>query len=395
MRAALAARRRAGLLRVPRAATAVRPARWRGDARWLVNFASNDYLGLAGDRRLATAAAAAAGRFGWGAGASRLVTGTTAIHAALEADVAAWLGTERALVFPNGFMANLAVLSTAASRGDVLFSDAANHASLIDGCRAARCDVVVYPHADADALDALLARDRRRRGIRWIVTDTVFSVDGDAAPLAALADVARRRGAALYLDEAHAVGVLGPEGRGLAAAAGVAPAADLRMGTFSKALGGYGAFVAGPRTAIDFLYNAARPFVYTTALPAAVCAADRAGLSLARRADGRRRRLLALAARARAGLSRRGWDVGPGAAHIVPVRVGSPRRLEAIARRLEVHGVRVGAFRPPTVPDGVSRFRVSLSAAHADADVERLLDAFGEAAGPAARRFLPPFVGGA
>lgn len=375
---ALSERRRAGLLRIPRRVDAARPARLLQGGRWRRDFASNDYLGLARDPRVARAAASAVRRFGWGAGASRLITGTTSAHRALEEEVAAWQGSPKALVFSNGFMANLSVLSTLAA-GETVFSDAANHASLIDACRLARCRVTVYPHRDAGALELLLKRHRRRsRRPCWIVTDAVFSVDGDAAPLAEIVALARRHGARLYLDEAHAVGILGAEGKGLAHAAGVAGSVDVRMGTFSKAIGSYGAFVAAPAPVVDLLYNAARPFVFTTALPAAHCAATEAALALARREEWRRTRLHANARRIRDGLRARGWDVGGADTPIVPVRVGTPRALARIGHRLERAGVWVGALRPPTVPPGACAFRVSVSAAHTRTDIDRLLAAFSE-----------------
>ncbi len=375
---ALAGLRRAGLLRVPRPVDAARPGRVLEGGRWRIDFASNDYLGLARDPRLFRASAAAARRFGWGAGASRLITGTTREHQALEREVADWQGAPAALVLSSGFAANLSVL-TALARGATVFSDAANHASLIDACRLARCRVVVWPHADMDALGALLARFRRgnRKGACWIVTDSVFSVDGDMAPLADLTRLAGRHGARLYVDEAHAVGVLGHEGRGLAHAAGVAELVEVRMGTFSKAAGSYGAFVVGKRPVIDLLYNTARPFVFTTAIPAPLCAATREALRILRREEWRRARLAENAARVREGLRARGWDVPDGPTPVVPVRVGTPRALARVGRRLERAGIRVGALRPPTVPAGACTFRVSVSAAHGTKEIDLLLEAFG------------------
>lgn len=379
---ALAGLRRTDLLRVPRRVDSARPGRVLEGGRWWIDFASNDYLGLARDPRVFRAAAATARRFGWGSGASRLITGTTREHQALEGDVAVWQDAPAALVFSSGYMANLSVL-TALARGAAVFSDAANHASLIDACRFARCRVTVYPHGDADALERLLRRFRRRAPGRacWIVTDGVFSVDGKTAPLARLAALADRYGARLHVDEAHAIGVLGREGRGLADESGIAGRIDVRMGTFSKALGSYGAFVVGERSVIDLLYNTARPFIFTTALPAPLCAATREALRILRREEWRRARLRANAALIRTGLRALGWNVAEGEMPIVSVRVGTPRKLMRVSRILDRAGIRVGALRPPTVPAGACCFRVSVSAVHTGKDVEKLLAAFGEGEG--------------
>lgn len=347
---------------------------WKG--RTLVNFASNDYLGLSRDLRLARAASRAQRRHGTGAGASPLVSGWLPVHRALERDLAAHAGTENALVFSSGFSANLAAVTALAGPGDLVVSDALNHASLIDGCRLSRALVRVYRHADAQAADELLAR--LRSGVRraWIVTDSVFSMDGDEAPLALLAQVARRHDAGMIVDEAHATGVLGPEGRGLAAAlpADAVPAGVVRVGTLSKALGGQGGFVAADRETIRWLVNQGRPYMFSTALAPGSAAAARAGLRAAHAEPGRRNRVLALAERLRGHLAALGNQLA-GRSPIIPIMAGDERRALAWAGHCLDRGLLVPGIRHPTVPRGQARLRVSLSADHSDADISGLEEA--------------------
>jgi 8-amino-7-oxononanoate synthase len=344
--------------------------------RRLVNLCSNDYLGLAADPRLRAAAAAAAEREGAGSGAARLVAGDLPVHGALEARLAAFKGTEAALLFGSGYHANAGVPAALAGRADAIFSDALNHASIVDGCRLSRAEVVVYRHGDATQLGDLLARTRARR--KLVVTDAVFGMDGDAAPLRELADLCDRHGAMLYLDEAHSAGVLGPTGAGLAEALGVSSRVDVHMGTLGKALGAFGAYVAGARRLADLLVSRARTFVFTTALPPAACGAALAALDVLRDEPGRRARLHALAARMKAGLARLGFDVGRVVAPIFPVVLGDEARAVAASRALRDRGFFVRAIRPPTVPPGTSRLRVALSAAHEEAQVDAFLGALEE-----------------
>lgn len=341
------------------------------DGRTLLNFAANDYLALAGDPRLAAAARAAADAAGWGAGASPLVAGYTAAHAALERRLAQFEQTEAAVVFGSGFAANLGSIAALVERGDAVFSDELNHASLIDGCRLSRADVAVYRHADVDHLAELLeaARGARRR---LIVTDGLFSMDGDLAPLAALVELAERHGAMLLVDEAHATGVFGPTGRGAAEALGVAERVAVRMGTLSKALASLGGFVAGSQSLAEWLVNRARSYVFATALPPAVAAAAAAALDVVRDEPQRRVGLLERAAWLRAALVEQGWDVGRSASQIVPVIVGPPGRAVELAARLRAAGLLVPAIRPPSVPAGQARLRISLSSGHTAAMVEQL-----------------------
>jgi 8-amino-7-oxononanoate synthase len=416
-------RRRRGLYRVRRRLASGQGPRVLYRGREFVNFSSNDYLALAGDPRLARAAAAAARRYGCGAGASPLVSGHLPPLQALERALARWEGTEAALVFSSGFAANLALVSSLAGQGDAVFSDARNHASLIDGCRLSRARTHVYRHADLNHLANLLRGEAGRARRRLIVTDTVFSMDGDLAPLAALFDLAERFDALLLIDEAHATGVLGPGGRGVSEL--LPPEVRhsdrlIRVGTLSKALGAQGGFVCGPRRLVRWLVNHARPYIFSTALAPPVAAAARAALALVQQEPERRGRLLALAEqlreglqglcnellffgagtgraecepaqagdgttlRCKAGLQALGPDVGTSYCHIVPVIVGGAREAVALSARLEEHGLLVPAIRPPSVPVGAARLRISLTAGHTEADMEQLLAALREAG---ARRY--------
>ena len=344
--------------------------------RRLVNLCSNDYLGLAADSRLRAAAAAAAEREGAGAGAARLVAGDLAVHGALERRLAELKGTEAALLFGSGWHANAGVPAALAGREDAIFSDALNHASIVDGCRLSRAEVVVYRHADAADLGERLARTRARR--KLVITDSVFGMDGDAAPLREIAELCDRHGAMLYVDEAHAAGVLGPTGAGLAEALGVAARVDVLMGTLGKALGAFGAYVAGSRRLVELLVSRARTFVFTTALPPPACGAALAALDVLRDEPARRERLRTLASRMRAGLERLGFDVSRVVAPIFPVVLGSEARALAASRALLDRGFFVRAIRPPTVPAGTSRLRVALSAAHDEGQVDAFLGALEE-----------------
>ncbi|HEX2192649.1 MAG TPA: 8-amino-7-oxononanoate synthase [Acidimicrobiales bacterium] len=325
------------------------------DDHAVVSFAGNDYLGLSAHPGVVTAARQAVDRWGTGAGASRLVTGSRPVHSELERALAEWKGEEAALLFPSGYAANLGVLATFGWAGARILSDERNHASIVDGCRLARADVAVWRHRDVDHLAALLDGDPRPA---VVVTDTVFSMDGDVAPVEQIADACRARDALLVVDEAHAV--LGPHPR-----LGGVP--HLRVGTLSKALGSAGGFVAGPRAMVDLLVNRARPAIYSTALPPAGAAAALAALDVVRSGEGE-----ALLARLRGFVER----VAPGhPTPIVPVVLGSEDRAVAASAALLERGLFVPAIRPPTVGEGTSRLRVTLSAAHTDAQVDALVAA--------------------
>ena len=321
----------------------------------VVSFAGNDYLGLSAHPAVLGAAAAALERWGAGTGASRLVTGSRPVHSELEAALAAWSGEDAALLFPTGYAANLGVLATLGHAGARILSDERNHASIVDGCRLARADVAVYRHADLDHLAWLLTADTRPA---IVVTDTVFSMDGDVAPVDDLVSLCESRGALLVVDEAHAV--LGPH-------PDLDRVARLRVGTLSKALGSSGGFVAGPRATIQLLVNRARPSIFSTASPPAAAAAALAALDVLRSAEGDtlRRRLRGHVERVAAG------HPSP----IVPVVLGAEERALAASAALLAEGLLVPAIRPPTVPPGTSRLRVTVSAAHTDAQVTSLVEA--------------------
>jgi 8-amino-7-oxononanoate synthase len=335
----------------------------------IVSFASNDYLGLSCHPAVVAAAHQALDRWGAGSGASRLVTGSRPIHAELEETLADWKDCERAIVFPTGFAANLSVLSVFASYGASVFSDELNHASIIDGCRAASAEVAVYRHNDLDHLEQLVAACTGRP---IIVSDTIFSMDGDAADLAGLVEVARRFGALLVLDEAHAV--LGPE---LPAAAGSGiggPEVDvLRVGTLSKMLGSLGGFVAGPGRFVELLVNRARPYIFTTAPSPANAAAALAAVGIVRSPEGTalRGRLTDLVTRVSGSVGAAGGRGQP--SPIVPVIIGDEARAMAASDHLLARGLWVPAIRPPTVPTGTSRLRVTLSSIHTDEQVDHLV----------------------
>jgi 8-amino-7-oxononanoate synthase len=371
----LASLKEQGLYRTRRRIQSSQGARIRLDGREYLNFSSNDYLNLASDIRLARAAARAAKRYGTGAGASPLVSGLLPPVRALERALARWQGAEAALVFPSGFAANLAVISSLATAEDVVFSDELNHASLIDGCRLSRAAVQVYGHADVGHLEELLRKHGPRGRRRLIVTDTVFSMDGDLAPLAELAALAEAHDALLVVDEAHATGVFGAQGQGLVGQTRISAARLFKVGTLSKALGSQGGFVCGTRTQIDWLVNRARPYIFSTALAPPLAAAARRAVAIAEQSDAERRRLLALAERLRQELCALGYAETRSRSPIVPVIVAKPRAAVALSARLQEMGLLVPAIRPPSVPAGTARLRISLTAGHSEEDLQRLVDA--------------------
>jgi 8-amino-7-oxononanoate synthase len=342
------------------------------DGRELINFSSNDYLGLAADPRLAQAVSDAVAAEGWGSGASPLIAGHAALHRQLEERLAAFEGTEAALLFSSGFAANAGTIAALVGPGDAVYCDRKNHASLFDGCRLSRADVRVYPHADPEQLAVLLDRSKQYRR-RLIVTDTVFSMDGDVAPLEELADLAERFDAMLMVDEAHATGVFGPHGRGVAEHLGVEDRIHVRVGTLSKALGCIGGFTAGSHSLIEWLVNRARPYIFSTAAPAAMSAAAIAALDVVQQKPQRRQSLLARAATLRTELARRGWNTGRSTTQIIPLIVGDPEHAVSLSLRLRERGLFAPAIRPPTVPEGESCLRINLTAGHTDDMIAALL----------------------
>jgi 8-amino-7-oxononanoate synthase len=345
------------------------------EGRRLRDFASNDYLGLATDERIVAAAREALADAGSGARASALVAGRGPWHERLERRLAEFEGSEAALLFPTGYAANVGAVTALVGPGDAVFSDRLNHASLIDGCRLSGATVHIYPHCDLESLEQHLSQADAREGTsrRLIVTDSVFSMDGDAAPLRELHELARRYGAMLLIDEAHATGVLGDRGRGLSEHCGIDDGAFIKVGTLSKAIGSQGGFVAGGRDVVDWLFNKARPQMFSTGLAPSACGAALAALDIIEAEPERRRTVLAHAASLRGGLMEAGLatpahSVGP----IVPVVLGDPEVTTRVARRLEDQGFLVAGIRPPTVPQGTSRLRISVSSAHSAEDVAAL-----------------------
>lgn len=349
-----------------------------GASRWLLNFCGNDYLGLAQQFLVVDALQDAAARDGAGGVASHLVCGHHAAHDALERELADWLQAPRALLFGSGFLANLAVLQALLEDDDVCVQDRLNHASLIDAARLAGCHLRRYPHNDAEG--ALRQLKSVPEGAAMLATDGVFSMDGDIAPLRELAVAARVQNALLYVDDAHGVGVHGPDGRGTVAAARFGTAeVPLQLVTLGKALGGYGAAVVGDAGLIEHLAETARPYVYTTALPPAQAAASLAAVKLARREHWRREKLVALIAHFRRAAAGLGLELLPSDTPIQPLLCGSNARALAMSRALEEHGFWVAAIRPPTVPEGRARLRITLSAAHDEAQIDALVDALARA----------------
>jgi 8-amino-7-oxononanoate synthase len=348
------------------------------DGLWLLDFCGNDYLGLAQHFSVVSALQDAAARHGAGGIASHLVCGHHAAHDALEREIADWLQVPAALLFGSGFLANLAVLQALLGEGDVCVQDRLNHASLIDAAHLAGCNLRRYPHADAEG--ALRQLRGLPNGVALLATDAVFSMDGDIAPLRQLALVAHAQQATLHVDDAHGIGVLGPDGRGSVAAAklGVAQV-PLQLATLGKALGGYGAIVAGDDALIGHLAETARPYLYTTALPPAQAAASLVAVKLARREQWRRDKLHASIAHFRAGAAQRGLRLMPSDTAIQPLLCGDDRTATALAAALEARGFWVAAIRPPTVPAGGARLRITLSAGHELLQVDALLSALEEA----------------
>lgn len=354
------------------------------DGRRYLNFCSNDYLGLANHPAVVAALRRGVDEFGAGSGASHLVTGHSRAHQALEEALADFTGRPRALLFSTGWMANTGTIAALLGAGDVVLEDRLNHASLIDGGLACGARFQRYRHADAGHCDVLLARrwsGKSAASRQLVVTDGVFSMDGDVAPLRELAAAARRHAAWLMVDDAHGFGVLGDAGRGCVDAAGLGVAdVPVLVGTFGKAFGTFGAFVAGSELLVETLIQHARSYIYTTALPAAIAVATLASLEILRRDDWRREKLAAHIARFRAGALQSGYTLMPSTTPIQPILVGTSENALALSAALRAAGLLVAAIRPPTVAAGAARLRVTFSAAHDDTQVDRLLAALGELA---------------
>jgi len=376
LRAALAEREAQSLLRIRRVIDTPCAPRVTVDGQPMLAFCSNDYLGLASEPRLAEALQAGAQRWGTGAGASHLVSGHYAVHEALEARLAEFLGLEAALSFSTGYMVNAGIAAALAGRGDAIFADRLNHASLVDGALLSRAEHHRYPHGDVDALARLLEASNAPR--KLILTDSVFSMDGDIAPLAELLALAEQHDAWLVVDDAHGFGVLGPQGRGALAEAGLNAWRLICIGTLGKAAGVSGAFVAGQRDVIAYLMQHMRTYIFTTAASPAIAHALLTAMDLVESGDARRRQLLALEAQLNEGLATTDWTLTPSRTPIQPVLLGDNDTALAVAKQLWQQGLWVPAIRPPTVPQGTARLRISLTAAHTHDDVACLINALSQ-----------------
>ncbi len=374
----LATIRSSGLSRGLRNLTGEPGPRIRINGREVLLLCSNNYLGLATDPRVKQAATRAIDTYGCGATGSRLISGNLEPCAELEQELAAFKGAEAALVFPSGYHANIGTIPALLDASDLLFSDALNHASLIDGARLSRAETVIYRHCNMEDLERKLrARTNARR--KLILTESVFSMDGDLAPLREISFLAKKYGAQLMVDEAHGTGLFGPTGAGLVEELGLTGAVDIQMGTFSKALGSLGGYVAGSRDLIRFLVNRARSFIFTTGLPPPVLAASREALRIVRSEPERRQALFRNVGRLRGALASAGFELGPTdstGSQILPVVIGEDRLTMAACRYLLGKGVFVQGIRPPTVPQGTARLRVTPMATHTDADIAEATEAF-------------------
>jgi len=343
------------------------------NGRRLLNFCGNDYLGLANHPQVVAAFKQAADQFGVGSGASHLVCGHSHYHHALEEQLAAFCGRPRALLFSTGYMANLAVIQALVGKGDAVFEDRLNHASLIDGGLASGARFRRYRHADVDALASQLASVTTGR--KLVVTDGVFSMDGDIAPLPQLAAVCEQHQAWLMVDDAHGFGVLGSQGGGCVAAHKMQQQVPVLMGTLGKSFGTFGAFVAGSEELIETLIQFARPYIYTTALPPAVAAATLASLERVQQDHFRREKLNMLIARFRQGAEQKGFALMPSGTPIQPLLIGEDEQALRLSQQLRDKGFLISAIRPPTVPEGTARLRITLSAVHEPEDIDQLIDA--------------------
>ena len=347
------------------------------DGREVLNFSSNNYLGLANHPALRAAAVAAIERYGCGTGASRLISGNMTLHEELEAKIAVLKGTEATLVFNSGYQANIGILSVLAGEGDLILSDALNHASIIDGCRLSRAKSVIYPHSDLARLEDELKK-APASARKLIVTETLFSMDGDEALLVEIVELAERYGALVMVDEAHATGVFGPNGAGLVAKLGLVERVPVQMGTLGKALGGFGAYVSGSRKLRELLINRARSFIFTTSLPPAVMAMAIAAVEILYKEPERRLALWHNCRALRDGLKGLGFSLGESQSQIQPLVIGDAQKCMAFSERLLEKGVFAQGIRPPTVPPGTSRLRITLMATHTHEHIHRALKAFEE-----------------
>ena len=347
------------------------------DGQQFINFGSNDYLGIAASEEMVNAVNHYVSQLGWGAGASPLVNGRGTLHRRLEQELADFEETEAALLFPTGYAANVGTICSLVGKSDIVFSDELNHASIIDGCRLSGAQIVVYRHNDMEHLESLLTESKSSAGRRLIVTDGLFSMDGDLAPVPKLVELAQQFDAMLMVDEAHATGVFGDQGRGVCEHFGIEQQVDVCVGTLSKALGSLGGFIVGPQSLIDWVCNRARTYVFSTAQPEAIAGASLAALKIVREQPQRRERLLLNAETLRAKLADAGFEIGSTKSQvipsqIIPILLGESTKAIQWSDGLRQRGMYVPAIRPPSVPDGNSRLRISLSSEHTDAHIDEL-----------------------
>ena len=347
------------------------------DGREVINFSSNNYLGIANHPALATAAKEAIDRYGCGSGASRLISGNMTLHEELEKQLAEFKGTEAALVFNSGFQANTGILSTLAGEGDAILSDELNHASIIDGCRLSRAKTIVYVHCDLGQLEEALKQAGSCRR-KLIVTETIFSMDGDEAPLTGIVELAEKYDAAVMVDEAHATGIFGPGGAGVVSKLGLVDRVLVQMGTLGKALGGFGAYVAGSQALRDLLINRCRSFIFTTSLPPAIMAMAMAAIDLVEGEPERREALWNNCRLLSDGLKKMGFSLDEIQSPILPLIIGDADKCMQFSEQLLERGVFAQGIRPPTVPPGTSRLRITLMATHTREQLQIALDAFKE-----------------
>ena len=350
------------------------------DGREVLNLSSNNYLGLANHPALREAAKEAMDRYGCGSGASRLISGNMTLHMELENKIAALKGTEAALVFNSGYQANIGIISLLAGKGDLILSDALNHASIIDGCRLSRARIMVYAHCDLGQLEGGLKK-APQKARKLIVTETLFSMDGDEAPLAGIVELAERYGAMVMVDEAHATGVFGPNGAGIVAKLGLGERVPVQMGTLGKALGSFGAYVAGSQALRELLINRCRSFIFTTSLPPAVMAMAIAAIDLSIKEPQRRLALWHNCRALREGLRKLDFSLGRSEGQILPLIIGDAKKCMAFSERLLEKGIFAQGIRPPSVPEGTSRLRITLMATHTHEHLHRALQAFEEVRG--------------
>jgi len=341
----------------------------------VINFCSNNYLGLADDPRLVEAAKRSLDAEGLGAGGARLICGNMQSHALLEKKIASFKRTESCLVFNTGYMANVGILSALCDREDIIFSDRLNHASIVDGILLSRSVCRRYPHCDMKALEALLKESQGYKK-RLIVTDSVFSMNGDLAPLKEIVSLAKKYDAMVMVDEAHSFGILGPQGRGLVAELGLEEEIDVQMGTLSKAAGSFGAYCCGPKALTDFLLNKARSFIYTTAMPPSISAASIAAIGIIENEPKRREDLLRNTVLMKEGLQGMGFDTMGSKTPIIPVLLKDASAAVLFSQKLLAKGILAQAIRPPTVPENTARLRVTVMATHSIDDIKKALEAF-------------------